>query len=256
MLSLGWGERRLANIHKLLRLARRFETHREPRAARVPRPRRRSRGRHRGREADAAVAVGELDAVRLMSIHAAKGLEFPVVCLADLGRPPATPPPVCWSLAPPRALSVSVCACRRRRLRDPRTLDYEQLLAERRQAEAEEEERIVYVGMTRARERLILSGSADFSPGRSRRPPVRRSLGSPGAGGEPPPDCSSTAVSPSVRPRNRRRQGALHARALGARTAPRKPRVGRRPGRPVSGPPRQPSPLQGGLSAGASPAAS
>ena len=28
----------------------------------------------------------EPDAVRLMSIHAAKGLEFPVVCVADLGR--------------------------------------------------------------------------------------------------------------------------------------------------------------------------
>ena len=30
-----------------------------------------------------------LDAVRLMTIHRAKGLEFPVVCVADLGRGPA-----------------------------------------------------------------------------------------------------------------------------------------------------------------------
>src|SRR6202011_2422425 len=87
VLGLDWGERRLANVHKLLRLARRFEA---------------SEGRDlRGfldhvahlqeltngpAEADAPVAGGDPDAVRLMSIHAAKGLEFPVVCIADLGR--------------------------------------------------------------------------------------------------------------------------------------------------------------------------
>ena len=39
-------------------------------------------------EAEAPVDGADPDAVRLMSIHAAKGLEFPVVCLADLGRAP------------------------------------------------------------------------------------------------------------------------------------------------------------------------
>ena len=90
VLGLDWGERRLANVHKLLRLARRFEA---------------SEGRDlRGfldhvehlqnpansRESDAPVEGVEPDAVRLMSIHAAKGLEFPVVCVADLGRTPHT----------------------------------------------------------------------------------------------------------------------------------------------------------------------
>ena len=79
------GARRLANVHKLLRLAAAFE---------------RDRGRDvRGladlataeleaeaRETDAPVELGDVKAVRLMSIHAAKGLEFPVVCVADLGR--------------------------------------------------------------------------------------------------------------------------------------------------------------------------
>src|SRR5688500_20343412 len=36
------------------------------------------------REGEAALESEGLDAVRLMTIHRAKGLEFPVVCVADL----------------------------------------------------------------------------------------------------------------------------------------------------------------------------
>ena len=39
------------------------------------------------REGEAPLESEGLDAVRLMTIHRAKGLEFPVVCVADLGRP-------------------------------------------------------------------------------------------------------------------------------------------------------------------------
>ena len=38
------------------------------------------------REGEAPLESEGLDAVRLMTIHRAKGLEFPVVCVADLGR--------------------------------------------------------------------------------------------------------------------------------------------------------------------------
>jgi ATP-dependent exoDNAse (exonuclease V) beta subunit len=41
-------------------------------------------------------------------------------------------------------------------------LDYEQLCAERREREAEEEDRVFYVAMTRARDLLVLSGAIDF----------------------------------------------------------------------------------------------
>jgi ATP-dependent exoDNAse (exonuclease V) beta subunit len=47
---------------------------------------------------------------------------------------------------------------------EPRpALEYAQLAAERREAQAREEDRIVYVAMTRARERLLLSGAVDFA---------------------------------------------------------------------------------------------
>ncbi len=158
VLGLEWGERRLANVHKLLRLARAFEA---------------SEGRDlRGfldhalrlqettgaRESDAPVEGVEPDAVRLMSIHAAKGLEFPVVCVADLGRAPNVRQPEL--LADGERLGLSLV-----RLDGEKplaALDYEELAEERKLAESEEEDRILYVAMTRARERLLLSGAVEF----------------------------------------------------------------------------------------------
>ncbi|HEY4428021.1 MAG TPA: UvrD-helicase domain-containing protein [Solirubrobacteraceae bacterium] len=157
VLALDWGERRLANVHKLLRLARRFEA---------------SEGRDlRGFlqhvaylqqavkvEPDAPVEGVEPDAVRLMTVHAAKGLEFPVVCVADLGRQPRRQ-------TPDLLVDGERIGLRLVRLDGERSvpsLEYDELCLERRDREAQEEDRILYVAMTRARERLLLSGAVDF----------------------------------------------------------------------------------------------
>jgi ATP-dependent helicase/nuclease subunit A len=160
VLSLNWGERRFANVQKLVRLARDFEAQEG----------RDLRGfldhvahvevAFSGREADAPVGDGLLDAVRLMSIHAAKGLEFPVVCVADLGRDP--------NLRVPDLLVDALGG--RVGLRMPQlggaepavALDFEDLREERRAAQEQEEDRILYVACTRARDRLLLSGSVAF----------------------------------------------------------------------------------------------
>jgi ATP-dependent helicase/nuclease subunit A len=174
VLGLDWPERRLANVHKLLRLARRFEV---------------SEGRNLRSfldhvdyleqavkvEPDAPVEGVEPDAVRLMTIHAAKGLEFPVVCLADLGRQPNTQ-------TPDLLVDGQRIGLRLMRLDGARSspaLDYEDLSRERRAREAEEEDRILYVAMTRARERLLLSGAVDFSrwPGARQAPTAISWLG-------------------------------------------------------------------------------
>jgi ATP-dependent helicase/nuclease subunit A len=175
VLSLSWAQRRLANIHKLLRLARRFEAaegrdlrgfldyvaHREVFAE--------------SSEPHAPTAGDEPDAVHLMTIHAAKGLEFAVVCLADLGRATNGSQPDLLVDGPRIGLRLArldgsePAAC----------LEYESLREQRREAEAAEEERIVYVAMTRARERLLLSGAVDFERWPEPRP------GGPRAGGPP-----------------------------------------------------------------------
>jgi ATP-dependent exoDNAse (exonuclease V) beta subunit len=158
LLSLPFAPRRLANVHKLLRLAHRFEA---------------QEGRDlRGflihidhqldaldqAEPEAPVADGN-DAVRLMTIHAAKGLEFPLVALADLGRRPGVN-------RSDLLIDGSRIGLRLAQLDGSSavpTLAYDELLAERRLAEAHEEQRILYVALTRARERLLLSGALDFT---------------------------------------------------------------------------------------------
>jgi ATP-dependent helicase/nuclease subunit A len=158
VLTLDWAERRLANVHKLLRLARRFEAS-EGRDLRAFLDHVEYLAQAAKVEPDAPVEGVEPDAVRLMTIHAAKGLEFPVVCLADLGRQPNTQ-------TPDLLVDGERVGLRLMRLDgagSSPTLEHEQLCEERRAREAEEEDRILYVAMTRARERLLLSGAVDFA---------------------------------------------------------------------------------------------
>ena len=103
--------------------------------------------------------VDAFDAVNLMTVHAAKGLEFPVVMLADLGRGTgaAAPPVRVTTAAGDGDPSVSVWPFRTE-------ADDDQRLADR-----EESKRLLYVAATRARDRLYFSavtGAGEFAPGR------------------------------------------------------------------------------------------
>lgn len=107
------------------------------------------------READTAIDT-DLDAVRLQTIHAAKGLEFPVVFLPALhGGVQSDVPPVAF--LPGSGMGV--------RWRNPATTEsasdaiHGLISPEIRRKQAEEADRLLYVAMTRAEGRLVLSFS-------------------------------------------------------------------------------------------------
>jgi ATP-dependent helicase/nuclease subunit A len=157
ILKRAGGERRLANLRKLMRLARDYE-HAEGRDLRGFITFAAAQDLAEAREGEAPLESDGLDAVRLMTIHRAKGLEFPVVCVADLGRlGVANRPRLLLGRGGEVGLRLAALGGG-----DPvPALEYDRLAAEEDEADAEEERRLFYVAMTRARERLILSGGTD-----------------------------------------------------------------------------------------------
>ncbi len=90
------------------------------------------------------------DAVRVMTIHGSKGLEFPVVVLAGLERevaPGQRPPAVLWREDGTPELRASG------RLR---SMGFDETHERERDLDALEQHRLLYVGMTRARDHLIV----------------------------------------------------------------------------------------------------
>jgi ATP-dependent helicase/nuclease subunit A len=154
------GPRRYANLRKLARLSRSYEELRGPDVEGFVRfvAEQDAVGTV---ERDAVAEEEGADAVRLLTIHGAKGLEFKVVVVADAGRDRAAP-----------SADEILCLADGRfgfRVADPVTgkrhgaFGYADVTAARKREEEAERLRLYYVAMTRAVDRLIVSGSIDLA---------------------------------------------------------------------------------------------
>jgi ATP-dependent helicase/nuclease subunit A len=121
---------------------------------------------------DEAAEIEIHDGVRVMTVHAAKGLEFPVVAVADLGRRLTVRPPEILIGRRPEHEGLVGVQLARIAAKGERLFDYEALKDAMAQDEVAEECRLAYVAASRARDRLILSGclsegwERSSSPGR------------------------------------------------------------------------------------------
>jgi ATP-dependent helicase/nuclease subunit A len=181
-LGLPNGAQRRANLLKLHDLARKFGSFRR-------------QGLHRflrfiesmadeERDVGAAPAIGEADdVVRIMSVHHAKGLEFPIVFVAGLGTQ--------FNLGDrkgrmifERGAKIGLRVVETERMIEYPSAVHQLAASEIERSTRDEELRILYVAMTRARDRLILVGSinrldrfqASQAAGAIARPPTRLSV--------------------------------------------------------------------------------
>jgi ATP-dependent helicase/nuclease subunit A len=152
------GRRRYANMRKLARLARSYEELRGPDIEGFVRFVR-DQEQVGAKELEAVAEEEGADAVRLLTIHGAKGLEFKVVVVADAGRDRAAPSPDEILCLPDGRFGFRVA--------DPATgqrrgaFEYEAVREAGRAEEEAERLRLYYVAMTRAIDRLIVSGAID-----------------------------------------------------------------------------------------------
>jgi ATP-dependent helicase/nuclease subunit A len=216
------GEQALANILRVLDKARRFEV----------------RGgisfrgfvelleaeAENGEGAEAKVVEEGTDGVRMMTVHSAKGLEFPVVILADITCKETG---IAQRFVDPerRLCAMNLCGCAPDQLLEQR--------AEEERRDSEEAVRLLYVAATRARDLLVVPVVGDRNaaqeeeaqgwlrklgpviypaPERSRSPESRNPPGCPAFGEESvaPRPASAPAGVKSVAPGLRRATAGTH----------------------------------------------
>lgn len=140
------GEQALANVIRVLDLARRFESGGATSfRAFVDRL---ATDAVRGKHPDAPVVEAGTDGVRIMTVHAAKGLEFPVVILCDPTAPLGSERPSRYIDADHRVWLEPLAGCVPVELREH--------AEEITRRDREEIERLAYVAATRARDLLVV----------------------------------------------------------------------------------------------------
>lgn len=101
-----------------------------------------------------------MDVVRVVSIHKSKGLEYPVVFLAGTGRK-LLPVPAAGKLSFHKKLGLAMYGYDKKEDLFAGTVMSQSIALLKRREELAEEMRVLYVAMTRAREKLILTASGE-----------------------------------------------------------------------------------------------
>jgi ATP-dependent exoDNAse (exonuclease V) beta subunit len=154
MLTTFQGEQKVANIRKLIELARRFS--------------RKETGLLRdfigylltlvdgdSLEAEAQIVLENANVVKLMTIHQAKGLEFPIVFIPDMGHSLQQHfDPIIFDASKGWAMKFYHEAT----LSYEMTMGYREIAHLKRNKDYAESKRLLYVAATRARDYLIMSG--------------------------------------------------------------------------------------------------
>jgi len=152
------GRRRYANLRKLARLARSYEELRGPDVEGFVRFVR-DQDTVGASELEAVAEEEGTDVIRLLTIHGAKGLEFKVVVVADAGRHGASRDSDEILCLPDGRLGFRVADPGSGKRRP--TSDYQEVKEVEEEASEAERRRLYYVAMTRAIDRLVVSGSID-----------------------------------------------------------------------------------------------
>lgn len=140
------GEQALANLFRVADLARRFEANGATSfRAFIDRL---DLDAERGKQPDAPVVEEGTEGVRIMTVHASKGLEFPIVILCDPTAPLESDRPSRFIDTERRVWLESLAGCVPTELREH--------AAEVTQRDKEEIERLAYVAVTRARDLLVV----------------------------------------------------------------------------------------------------
>lgn len=163
--------RRFANLRKLMRMADDFETLAGPDLAGFVELIS-SLGDLGDDEGNApSLAEGE-DVVRIMSVHQAKGLEFPVVVVAGLGSDAPGDRTGEFVVAGDGRMGVFLKGSRRETYEEHDLAwgPAAEIVQEQKQRVREEDVRLLYVAMTRAEDKLVLVGARSTTgDGRGRR---------------------------------------------------------------------------------------
>ena len=115
------------------------------------------------RESEAPVESEEDNVVKMITTHSSKGLEFPVVIVADTDRDNSRPPDY-FVYSKNHGISFKILNSSTNEAEVP--LSYERINDEITEKELDESKRLLFVAMTRAQEHLILSGG--INKGRAR----------------------------------------------------------------------------------------